>query len=344
MITLTLLLLLLTIAWFATRAANRAAARNGLRRFRTLNASGKRRVPILIPVCNRPHYLAQVIEALSQMDGVDETVLIVSRDGRDPEVRDLVHGIAFTETIVLDHTRPLLGLVRPLWDSEHAITSQIRFLLDFALNRLRMDGAVVLEDDVVPSKDAYRYFLWAFDHILNRAGCMTVTGHNLLSRADREQGFDPRDHPYALVRYRDGGRDAFSGWGWAITHDAWQRVGRPWPLMNWDLRLSQTQHRLGMVSYKPVLARTQHIGMEGINFTETPDNPKWRDMVLSSGVSGYDREPVLLDRDPVPPRVVDTGRAGAPPNERTRNRWRRRVVLAAVSALILLECWLYAFL
>lgn len=53
-------------------------------------------IPIVLYVHNRPSYLRVVLDALSHVRGIEETVLIVSHDGYYPEVAEIVGEITFT--------------------------------------------------------------------------------------------------------------------------------------------------------------------------------------------------------------------------------------------------------
>jgi hypothetical protein len=334
---LALALIGLAVAGTLTHRRNAAEARRAMRDVHGLGGGGGR-IPILMPVCGRPHYLRQVIAALSEVKDIDKSVLIVSQDGQDEEVSALVAGIRFTDVVVLRHTRPFLGVFAYFWDSLHAASANIRFLLDFAFDGLGAEHAIVLEDDIVPSPDFLRFFAWGCRHILNDEQVLSVTGFNLHSRVSPEHGFDPRDHPHDMVENRDGGRAKFTGWSWAISAATWRKVRDEWSDLSWDTRLDEAQRRRGMISWKPVLARAKNIGMQGgINFTEAERNPKWADLVLAEDVCSDDAPPRLLADDPVRPPFAETAPAAPIRNERERTRARRLGLLAVVAAMTVVE-------
>jgi hypothetical protein len=53
-------------------------------------------IPIVLYVHNRPSYLRVVLDALSKVRGIEETVLIVSHDGYYQEVAEIVQNVTFT--------------------------------------------------------------------------------------------------------------------------------------------------------------------------------------------------------------------------------------------------------
>ncbi|UCG07596.1 MAG: hypothetical protein JSV83_02800 [Desulfobacterales bacterium] len=101
-------------------------------RFQTLDPSCP--YPILMPVCSRPYYLRQVLNALSNVKNIDKTLLIISQDGSDPRVTRMIHEIKFTRTIIMRHTRPFLGIISLFWDNMYAVSTNIYFLLSFAFS------------------------------------------------------------------------------------------------------------------------------------------------------------------------------------------------------------------
>uniref|UniRef100_A0A7N0TE38 Alpha-1,6-mannosyl-glycoprotein 2-beta-N-acetylglucosaminyltransferase n=1 Tax=Kalanchoe fedtschenkoi TaxID=63787 RepID=A0A7N0TE38_KALFE len=54
-------------------------------------------IPIVLYVHNRPQYLKIVVQSLSQVEGINETLLIVSHDGYFEEMNKIVEGIKFCQ-------------------------------------------------------------------------------------------------------------------------------------------------------------------------------------------------------------------------------------------------------
>ena len=327
----------LFIAGWVTRSRNARERRRASEQVRRKGAG--RRIPILMPVCGRPHYLQQVLKALARVAEIDRALLVISQDGRNPEVSALISSIGFTETVVIRHTRPFLGIFAYFWDGLHAVSANIRFLLDFSFEELNAPYAIILEDDLVVSPDFFLYFSWAFRHLLSGERVLSVTGFNLHSRIDPAKHYDPRDLPYAMIENREAGRPKFTGWSWAVTSAMWRRIRKEWSCLSWDTGLDEAQRKLGLLSYKPALGRVRNIGMQGgINFTEAEENPKWTGLTISEEVYPYGRAPVLLAVDPVLPLFRDVPPVRPVSNERTRTRGRRMWLLAVVAAAAAVEC------
>jgi hypothetical protein len=330
--------------WAAHALARRHNAREVERAAAALGGLGRPvRLPILMPVCGRPHYLREVLAALARVEGIDRATLIVSQDGRNPEVSALIAGVIFAPVIHLRHARPFMGILAFFWDGLHAASANIHDLLAFAFSPAQAAGAIVLEDDIVPSPDFLAYFEWAFANILSDEKVLTVTGFNLHSRPWPEKGYDPRDYPFAMIVNREGGRNKFTGWSWAITRANWGRIRQSWSFVSWDIGLDALQRRLGLISYKPALARAKNIGMQGgINFTEAEGNPKWAGIHLAEAPLAYTEAPRLLDKDVAVPPQEESGAPGPGPSERERTRPRRFLLYGAVAFMAWLEWRLVA--
>ncbi len=301
--------------------------------------------PILMPVYGRPHYLKAVLDALAQVKDIDKTILIISQDGHNPEVTKLIGQIGFTQTVIIQHTRPFLGILAYFWDSLVAASTNIHFLLEFAFKRTEAQGAIVLEDDIVPSVDFYNYFRWTFAQVLPDKKVLSVTGFNIDSRVVLEKKYFPQDYPYDLMENRENSRAKFTGWSWGITKKKWLQVRKQWSFTSWDIGLDELQGRLGLISYKPVLGRARNIGMQGgINFTEAEDSPKWRDIYLSSETYDYNEQPRFRRNNDFAAVPFAEGNPMPCSNEKTRTRKNRVWLLVIIALVAIAECYLFLYL
>ena len=298
--------------------------------------------PILMPVYGRPHYLKEVLDALAQVKNINKTILIISQDGHNPEVTKLITQINFTQTVIIQHTRPFLGILAYFWDSLIAASTNIHSLLEFAFSKTPAKGAIVLEDDIVPSVDFCNYFQWAFDHVLTAENVLSVTGFNIDSRVVFSKKYHPQDYPYDLLENRENSRAKFTGWSWGITKEKWLQVRKRWSFTSWDIGLDELQGELGLISYKPVLGRAKNIGMQGgINFTEAEDNPKWRDIYLASQAYDYTEKLHIRRNDDF---VAVSSAEGYPrpcSNEKTRTRKNRLLLLVIIVLTVIAEVYVF---
>ncbi|PKN20540.1 MAG: hypothetical protein CVU71_01755 [Deltaproteobacteria bacterium HGW-Deltaproteobacteria-6] len=296
--------------------------------------------PIIMPVYGRPHYLKEVLQALARVKDIDKTILIISQDGSNPEVTALISEINFTRTVIIQHTRPFLGILAYFWDSLVAASANIHFLLKFTFSKTHARGAIVLEDDILPCVDFFNYYQWAFQHVLTGTNVLSVTGFNIDSRVVPDINYHPQDYPYDLVENRENNHVKFCSWSWGITRDKWQQVRKHWSFASWDLELDKLQRKLGLISYKPVLGRVRNIGMhDGINFTEADDNPKWRDIFIAIQTYNYTEAPRLHQKNDFVKLSYPEDYQRPYPNEKTRTRKNRLWLLAAVILLAVAELY-----
>ena len=207
---------------------------------------------ILMPVCSRPRYLKRVLTELSSAAAIERTLVIFSQDGADPEITHLISEWKAGPSVSVQHYRPFLGILCYFWDSLHAAGANIHFLLTLASRHTLAKGFIVLEDDIVPSRDFILYYDWIFRHVLTSRDVMSVTAFNLDSRTAPSEEYDPKDHVYELVEDLDEGEPKFTGWSWAVTREMWQRIRTKWSFRSWDLNLNRVMGEMGMSAMKPV--------------------------------------------------------------------------------------------
>lgn len=241
-------------------------------------------IPILMPAYGRPEYVAEVLDGVARMEGVGETVLVVSLDGDNQEVIDLVNSVTALPVVLLRHWRPYWGVPTSfLQKSDYTTASNVFFLLRFAFERLHVPHAIMLESDLVPAADMYQYFKW-MAHALDtnstlRDMVFTVNGYNMASREGAS--------PISLAPY------GFTVWGWMCPGSSWPLIRDGWTWFhNWDITVDRKiRPQSGRVSLTPDLSRVRNIGMRGINFDvqdEAQAEP-WKAVYMNEGGEGAPR-------------------------------------------------------
>eukprot|EP00455_Lapot_gusevi_P013693 TRINITY_DN16739_c0_g1_i1.p1 TRINITY_DN16739_c0_g1~~TRINITY_DN16739_c0_g1_i1.p1 ORF type:complete len:362 (-),score=40.36 TRINITY_DN16739_c0_g1_i1:166-1251(-) len=231
-------------------------------------------LPILIPLANRPEYFSQVVKALNEAPNLDDALVIFSQDGHDHTIYDLaINQLKRPEKkIHLWHRRPYFG-IPSIKDNEYATSDNVYSLLYYAFEILKAPGAIILESDVVPAQDFYRYFQWVHKNILRnpqyKDRIFTVNGFNMTSR----KGGDWMTlHPAG-----------FTVWGWTMVDTMWPTVRDGFTKFhNWDHRMEALRKEIGRVSLTPEIARTKHIGYQGINFNLKEGDESWAAVYIST--------------------------------------------------------------
>ncbi|UJR32317.1 hypothetical protein I4U23_019781 [Adineta vaga] len=245
-------------------------------------------MPILMPVCDRPHYLKRVLDGLIQVDGINETIIIVSQDCDQSSITSLLTSLpSFIRILILPHTPPYFSLPRYVDTNEYATSANVKFLLEFSFEYMFADGAILLESDLIPSVDFYRYHQWTYQHLLmgNHSKILSIHSFNIHSTNLSD--------PYRLFSRQ------FDSWGWSTARTRWNWLKNHWTKYNgWDSIISRVAKRDKWICMIPKLSRTRMIGLKGINVNVKLESEKKQfeeDMYMSEKKIEYrGRKPNIL--------------------------------------------------
>jgi hypothetical protein len=139
----------------------------------------------------------------------------------------------------------------------------VKFLLEFAFEHMLANGAIVLESDLIPSVDFYRYHQWTYRNILslNNSKILSIHSFNLESTNISD--------PYALFPRK------FNSWGWSTARTRWNWLKTQWTKYNnWDITIDKRSRRDQWICLLPKLSRTRMIGLKGINVNIIKESEK----------------------------------------------------------------------
>jgi len=212
-----------------------------------------------------------------------QTVLIFSQDGAYDAISSLIAGINFTSTIHMRHSPPWWGLPSVFLKTDAPTAANVFFLLRFAMEWLRVPGAIVLESDIEVSPDALDYFRWALEQSTAapqlRDKVFTINGYYERSTAEND--------PFTVSTLDYG----FMVWGWLCPRASWPLIRGGWTwFANWDITLEHSVRRpSGMVSLSPLVSRTRNIGMQGINFavSDPEEIRRWHSLHVPPAALDY---------------------------------------------------------
>jgi hypothetical protein len=269
---------------------------------------------VLMPVCGRPHYLRQVLEALARCEAIEKHWVVFSQDGDDAEVSAAIETwrLDHPASMHMRHARPYFALPSILgvfgFRPEYLISANIYSLLRFGFDRLRADWVIVLEDDLVPARDFLPFFAAAHRQLLadrNRAyRVLAVCGWSNwnFSRSVSDAQKDPRLlYKVKLTR--------FTCWAWSIDASRWPLVRSAWRtyFSAWDGGVQRLRERAGLLCATPVVSRVLNIGMQGVNFRENEADPgvRWRTQsILTDATQGRFDPARRLEAEFLPPSAV----------------------------------------
>jgi len=198
---------------------------------------------ILILCHRRTKHLKAVLKALESCDGAaDFTTVFVVQDPTEP-VLQIIREFSLVSRILTSD-----GSIYN--SSAQAINGNLFLGLDFCFNQLKSSYVVVLEDDIVLSKDALIYFNSVIEfHGKNAA----FRGVNAFSET-----IPPPSLQNSFVRTNYG-----LGWGWAINSKLYSKTLKFWNGKednHWDF-IFEPYLRTGYV-INPLRSRVLNIGFD----------------------------------------------------------------------------------
>ena len=216
---------------------------------------------IVIVAYNRPNYLRRVLDNLGNCDGIERYPVHIFIDPADEEeTRKTVESVAKSFT-ASKNTRV----------STHSIRlgphNNIRHAVNDAFESYDARFVIVLEDDVILSRDALLFMEYARDTFENDSNVFTATGY--ANNCHRENCVvDP------AFRHCTTRRKHFTPWFWGTWRDRWQVFHKSgWT--GWDVEmnfeLSKTRSivqkpnsglRGERVEVFPIFSRANNIGFE----------------------------------------------------------------------------------
>jgi hypothetical protein len=171
--------------------------------------------PVALFVYNRPDHVKATLDSLARNTLASKTKLFVFSDGAKTKgegdvveaVRKLAREIVGFASVTLVERQENMGLAR-------SIINGVTELFD------QFDTVIVLEDDLVTSKNFLAYMNDALNHYRHDQHAFSVTGHTFPGKYLRI----PSGYPYdTYAGYR------CSSWSWGTWRDRWQRI-------DWEMR------------------------------------------------------------------------------------------------------------
>lgn len=239
---------------------------------------------------------------------LSQSVLVFSQDGSRRDIEAIIASIDFAPVIHLRHTPPYLGIPSLIYRTDAPTASNVHFLLRFAFEHIRVEGAIVLESDIELGVDGFDFFRWALAAVgadaALRSSVFTVNGYYSASAPTNDL------HTFTTDEF------GFMVWGWLCPAWSWPEISAGWTwFANWDITLEESVRRpSGKVSLSPLVSRSRHIGMEGINFNaqDPAEIAKWEGLYLTTQPTSFvGRTPVVLPRLPTGGPAGD-GQPGVP--------------------------------
>jgi hypothetical protein len=228
------------------------------------------KAPIVIPTYSRHYYLEEVLNGLSKNPGFEDHPVIVSQDGSFDGVYNVCewYSTRYSNVKHIQHYRePLhhLGFIHRCFP-EAAASKHFYHLLNTAFTVYKdCHSVIVLEEDIWPSLDFLNYAEWAEQNIIkknNRIGYVLCQPSVIT------------DVPVSENLYTMNERISFVPRGWIVSRIVWEKVLRDsWTMFgNYDIHLlNRVMPYFPYTTAEPVISRTIHIGVHGINYKGSND-------------------------------------------------------------------------
>lgn len=238
--------------------------------------------PVVIFVYNRPEHAKKTIEALAENYLAKETDVIIFSDAAKNE----------KATVAVEATRKFIDSVptKKLFRSVEIIKAPKNIgLANSVVNGVteiveKFGEVIVVEDDLVSSKDFLQYMNRALEYYKNNESIWSISGYNIPIKIPSSYNHD------LYLSYRG------CSWGWATWRDRWNKVdwnvtdydafknnkklrrkfnrgGRDMANMldlqmegkidSWAIRWCYAQAKLDMYTVYPVKSRIKNIGLDG---------------------------------------------------------------------------------
>ena len=206
-----------------------------------------RKLSISLTCCKRPEYLRTVLDAITDADKTNIDIkLFISVDKVDPEVVQIAYSYNGVPVGNLNINDPP---IRCNQNTKKAI--QIAHYSEHSPYILH------LEDDTVPTRDCFQFFMYAFEKYVDNGKIISIGGYNKTEDMEDDEIYDTFEQPF------------FSAWGcgfWAnkldIIYNHWTKSEINGGI-SWDSYLSDILfEKQKYLQLRPKISRIQNIGAE----------------------------------------------------------------------------------
>lgn len=206
-------------------------------------------LPVLILCYNRADYLRQTLDnILANRPSAEQFPIIVSQDGSDEQVWNLVNSVPYRDQIVSIQFKERGKLSTPY----HYIAQHFKFAISTVLDKLQYDDVVIVEDDMKIAPDFLTYFQRMRHELYADDSLYVASAWN--DNGQYDHGRDPKQ----LKR-----SDFFPGLGWIMTGKLWNEFREKWPEGYWDDWMRLPEQRKGRHCIFPEISRSSNFGATG---------------------------------------------------------------------------------
>lgn len=218
---------------------------------------------IVVPYClnneKRIEYFKRVVNSLENTDF--KAPIIFSNNCNYVDIHSYV-GFLPQDKFYINVRKKYFNLPSLFYTDEFYTSQHIYFLFKLIFDYLDFNSIIIIESDVIVSTDFYNYFNYFLEERYNYF--FTVNGYNNNSKITSKNDMIDVD------------KTEFNPWGWGMNKYMWKKYVKLefTYTNNWDYRMEEIRKKHNLISLTPKLARTKHIGYEGINFKNLSEREK----------------------------------------------------------------------
>ena len=239
-------------------------------------------IPVILFVYNRPEHTKKTVEALSKNRGASETDLFIFSDG--PKNEKAVSRVLQTREFIDSVGEKYNFKSTTVFKSEDNRGLATSVILGVTKIISKYDKVIVLEDDLVTSRDFISYMNDALNYFEENDDIWSISGYNPPIEIPEEYSAE------TYLSYRG------CSWGWGTWKNKWELVdwevkdyndfrrnkvlrtkfnlgGRDLAFMlddqmnnkidSWAIRWCYSQAKLGKYTVYPVTSRIKNVGLDG---------------------------------------------------------------------------------
>jgi len=229
---------------------------------------------IVVLSCQRPEYLDQTLRSLLSLEGIGRFTVIISQDGSHAGVEQLAQATASKHPNVRHVHNSMRQDHRAKKEQAavHYIADHYKFVLTHVFEHERYTHAILVEEDMVVSRDFLQLFINTAPLLDQDPTLMCVSSWN-------DNGYKHLDlDPTRLFR-----TGFFPGLGWMLKKELWLEVKATWPASHWDHWMRCDSQSKGRDCIAPEVSRTHNIGVEGATVNSRAFQERLQNVAFANG-------------------------------------------------------------
>jgi len=208
------------------------------------------KIPIIMPMYNRPHYLEKVLNALSKCDNLDKFYVETFEE-------NIFNYQKENEILLNRYLKGKIEVKRNLNNTVKGCSANCLEGIQKIVNE--HEFFVMVEDDIILSTDALNLALWIFPKLTDEQPAISF-----YSRFHMSKDYSNNEH------FKVCNSVFWHVWGWAGKSSFFREKFLPsWDYsdkyLGWDMPINIYAHAKNIKFFQPIVSRSDNIGAIGLN-------------------------------------------------------------------------------